>query len=239
MRPELLRFCSCAAVLTAALLVPPVHAQAPPPPAPAAAQASGQQPTAEAFARSVQQHYDGVHDFTADFTQAYEGGTLRRKTSERGTVLVKKPGKMRWSYKAPEEKLFISDGRKIYFYVPADKQVTVSSMPSEDKASTPILFLVGKGNLTADFTVSYAEGTPGVSAESVALKLVPKVRTPDYESLILIVDRRTLAFRMLIAHDAQSGTSTFTFSNLKENVGLSDGQFTFSIPRGADVITQS
>jgi len=196
-------------------------------------------PAAEAFAKSVQQHYEAVHDFSSDFIHAYEGGALRRTTTERGTVLVKKPGKMRWTYKSPEEKLFVSDGHKIYFYVPADKQVTVSSMPGEDKASTPILFLVGKGNLTTDFTVSYADGLPGVPADGVALKLVPKAKTPDFDSLVLVVDRRTLALRMLIAHDAQSGTSTFTFSNLKENAGLSDSQFTFSIPRGADVITQS
>jgi outer membrane lipoprotein carrier protein len=196
-------------------------------------------PAADAFARSVQQHYETVYDFSSDFTHGYEGGALRRQTTERGTVLVKKPGKMRWAYKSPEEKLFVSDGHQIYFYVPADKQVTVSAMPSEDRASTPILFLVGKGNLTADFAVSYAEGLAGVPADGVALKLVPKTKTPEYDSLILVVDRRTLALRMLIAHDAQSGTSTFTFSNLKENVGLSDGQFTFSIPRGADVIKQS
>ena len=196
-------------------------------------------PAADAFARSVQQHYETVHDFSADFTHGYEGGALRRQTTERGTVLVKKPGKMRWTYKSPEEKLFVSDGRQIYFYVPADKQVTVSAMPSEDKASTPILFLVGKGNLTSDFTVSYAEGLRGVPDDGVALKLVPKTKTAEYETLILVVDRRTLALRMLIAHDAQSGTSTFTFSNLKENVGLADTQFAFSIPRGADVIKQS
>jgi outer membrane lipoprotein carrier protein len=199
---------------------------------------AAERPSADLVARAVQQHYDAVHDFSADFTQAYEGGVLRRKSSERGTVLVKKPGKMRWTYKTPEDKLFVSDGRKIYFYVPADKQVTVSTMPSVDKASTPILFLVGKGNLTADFAVSYADDTPSLPADSVALKLVPKTRTPDYDSLVLIVDRRTLVLRMLIAHDAQAGTSTFTFTNLKENVGLSDAQFTFSIPRGADVITQ-
>jgi outer membrane lipoprotein carrier protein len=206
----------------------------------AGAQAAAARPAADALARSVQQHYETVHDFSADFTHSYEGGALRRKTTERGAVLVKKPGKMRWAYKSPEEKLFVSDGRKIYFYVPADKQVTVSSMPGEDKASTPILFLVGKGNLTADFAVSYADaGLTGLPAESLALKLVPKVKTADFDSLILVVDSHTLALRMLIAHDAQSGTSTFTFSNLKENVGLSDSQFTFSIPRGADVITQS
>jgi outer membrane lipoprotein carrier protein len=215
----------CAAVLIATAAGHPV-----------AATQTTDRPPAETVARAVQQHYDGVHDFSADFTHVYEGGALRRKTTERGVVLVKKPGRMRWTYKSPEEKLFVSDGHKIYFYVPADKQVTVSSMPSDDKASTPILFLSGKGNLTSDFSVSYADSD---MPDTVALKLIPKAKTPDYDTLILIVDRRALTLRMLIAHDAQSGTSTFTFSNLKENVGLSDSQFTFAIPRGADVITQS
>ena len=69
---------------------------------------------------------------------------------------VKKPGKMRWDYKEPEHKLFVSDGRRIYLHVPADNQVIISPVPDEDQATTAVLFLVGKGNLTRDFTVSYA-----------------------------------------------------------------------------------
>ena len=82
----------------------------------------------------MQRHYDGVKDFSADFTHAYEGGVLRRKTTERGSVLVRKPGRMRWAYTAPEEKLFVSDGVKMYAWVPADRQVTISAMPKGDEA---------------------------------------------------------------------------------------------------------
>ena len=71
----------------------------------------------------MQQKYDRVKDFTADFTHTYEGGVLKKKSTERGTVQIKKPGRMRWEYTAPEKKTFVSDGRKIYSYIPADKQV--------------------------------------------------------------------------------------------------------------------
>ena len=103
------------------------------------------QPAADALAQQVQARYQTIQDFTADFSHTYEGGVLRKRTTERGNVLIKKPGRMRWTYTQPEAKVFVSDGLKIYAHVPADRQVTVSSMPADDKASTPILFLVGKG----------------------------------------------------------------------------------------------
>jgi outer membrane lipoprotein carrier protein len=204
---------------------------------PAAAQTSAD-PPAESVAKSLQTRYETIRDFSADFSHTYEGGILRKKTTERGTVQVKKPGKMRWAYTTPEEKLFVSDGLKIYAYVPADKQVTVTSMPTDNKAATPILFLVGKGNLVSDFAVSYAGSEVHAAPDTYALKFVPRNKVADYDALTLIVDKQTLKLQMLIAQDAQAGTSTFRFTNLKENAGLPDSRFQFTIPRGADVITQ-
>jgi outer membrane lipoprotein carrier protein len=192
----------------------------------------------EALARRLQARYDAIKDFTADFSQTYEGGVLRRKTTESGTLLVKKPGRMRWEYKTPEEKLFVADGRKLYAWIPADRQVTVSALPADDAPATPMLFLLGRGQITRDFTVSTGAAVPGAPPDSVALTLVPKAAVPDYERLTLVVERGTLSLRMLVARDAQGGTSTFAFRNLEENVGLPDSRFTFTIPRGADVVAQ-
>ena len=172
-------------------------------------------PPAQEVVAALQKKYDAIRDFTADFVHQSEGGLLRKKQIERGVVQVKKPGKMRWDYKSPEEKLFLSDGRRIYLHVPADNQVIISPVPEQDQATTAVLFLVGKGNLPRDFTVSYADR--------------------DYDWLQLIVDRRTLQIRSLSAADSQGGRSTFQFSNFKENTGLADKTFTFKIPRGADV----
>src|SRR3954468_24678997 len=91
-------------------------------PGPTATKEEGQS-SAQDVAAALQKKYDSVRDFTADFVQESEGGVLRKKQTESGVVQVKKPGKMRWDYKAPEPKVFVSDARRIYLYVPADNQV--------------------------------------------------------------------------------------------------------------------
>lgn len=199
-----------------------------------AAQGSGQ-PPAQEIAAALQRKYDAVLDFTADFVHESQGGLLRKKQTESGVVQVKKPGKMRWDYRKPEPKVFVSDGRRIYLHVPADNQVIVSPVPEADQATTAVLFLVGKGNLTRDFTVTYVEG--GGGADTYALRLEPRLPERDYDWLQLVVDRRTMQLRSLSAADSQGGRSTFHFSNFKENAGVSDKTFEFKIPRGADVTT--
>jgi outer membrane lipoprotein carrier protein len=203
----------------------------------AAAHAADQ--TAAELAAALQKKYDGIKDFSADFTHAYEGGVLRKQITERGHLLVKKPGKMRWDYSAPEQKQFVSDGAKMYSYLPQDKQVIVSTVPPDDEAGTPTLFLAGKGSLTRDFTPSLTDAPASSPAGSRALKLVPKTKQREYDWLVLVVDPASLTIRGLVTTDAQGGKSSFSFTNLKENVGLTDKEFAFKIPRGVDVITAS
>ena len=191
------------------------------------------------LAQSLQKKYDGVKDFSADFIHTYEGGVLRKKLTERGRLLIKKPGKMRWEYTAPEQKSFVSDGTQLYSYIPKDKQVIVAAVPPQDQATTPTLFLAGKGNLTRDFAPSLVEVPEGMPAGSRALKLVPKTRQRDYDWLVLVVDPATLTIRGLVTVDAQGGKSSFSFDNLKENVGVTDKDFAFKIPRGVDVVRPS
>jgi outer membrane lipoprotein carrier protein len=195
--------------------------------------------TAPELAAALQKRYDSIKDFSADFVHAYEGGVLRKQIVERGKLLIKKPGKMRWEYTAPEQKLFVSDGVKLYSYIPQDKQVIVSSVPAADDATTPTLFLAGKGNLTRDFTAALVPLPAGMPAGTRALKLVPKMPQRDYEWLTLVVDPVTLTIRGLVTTDAQGGTSSFSFTNMKENIGSADKDFAFKIPRGVDVVSAS
>ncbi|HSL23237.1 MAG TPA: outer membrane lipoprotein carrier protein LolA [Vicinamibacterales bacterium] len=199
-----------------------------------AAQSPAPAPAPE-VARAVQQRYDTIRDFSAAFVHVYEGGVLRKKVTERGTVQIKKPGRMRWEYTAPEKKVFVADGTQIYSYIPEDRQVIVRPMPTTDEATTATLFLTGKGNLTRDFAVSFGE-LPGAPAGTLVLKLVPKQTERDYDTLFLAVERDTYQIRVLSAADRQGGRSTFTFTGIKENTGIADKTFTFRIPRGADVV---
>ena len=199
--------------------------------------ATSAETTAEELVQALQRRYDSIKDFSADFLHRYQGGVLRKQISERGHVLIKKPGKMRWDYTEPEKKLFVSDGVRIYSYIPEDKQVIVSAQPRDSETTTPALFLAGKGNLARDFTPSLIGNPPGSAANGRSLKLVPKSRQPDYDWLIFTLDPATLAIQGLVTMDAQGGESAFFFTNLKENTGVADKDFAFSIPRGVDVVT--
>jgi outer membrane lipoprotein carrier protein len=188
----------------------------------------------EAIARELQARYQSIRDFSADFVQTYRAGVLKTQTRESGTVSVKKPGKMRWTYSKPERKELVSDGRTLYWYVPADKQVIMNEVA--DQGNTPVLFLSGKGDIARDFTPSYADTqAPG----TLALKLLPRRSEPDYAHLVVTLDPSTLQIRALTTLDHQGGESTLTFANMKENRGLSDKDFVFTVPRGVSVITDA
>jgi outer membrane lipoprotein carrier protein len=217
-------------VLLALALTTVTTAAGGPAPAPAA--------SAGATAAALQQKYDRVHSFAADFTHTYTGGILQKTVTEHGRVSIRKPGLMRWDYAAPDHKLFVSDGVKIYSYIPADRQVIVSSIPTGDEATTPTLFLAGKGDLTRDFTPEFVRW-PDTPPDTIALKLIPKRPQHDYDWLVLVVERQSLQIRMLVTRDPQGGTSTIAFEHVRENVALPDSLFTFKIPRGVDVITDN
>ena len=155
--------------------------------------------------------------------------------TEKGTVQIKKPGKMRWHYDTPEEKLFVFDGRTMYAYFLDEAQVTVSPMPQGDEISAAVLLLTGRGNLVRDFRPEYVE-LPDLASDSYALRLEPIVPTPDYTSLTLVVDRSNLMLHRLISIDRQGGISTFRFSNLEENLGIADSHFLFTIPANVEII---
>lgn len=229
-------------------------AQAHPAPAsgaqPSAAKPSSATPTAPAAAKNspaastddaarvtlaaVQTFYEQTRDVSADFHQTYVNKLYDRTDKSRGRVVFKKPGKMRWDYTNPEKKLFISDGRTIYFHLPADRQVIKNDVPEGDQATSAVLFLMGKGDIVRDFTIRWAEGGDGTQYR---LRLDPKARQAEYDWLEVAADRETLRIVGLTAGDGQGGRSSFTFSNYKENVGLADKMFQFSIPRGTEVIS--
>lgn len=184
---------------------------------------------------ALQVKYDSVRNFSAAFKQTYAGGVLRTTLVERGTVMIKKPGKMRWRYTSPEEKLFVSDGASLYSYLPIDRQVIVGAVPSGDSVSTPALFLAGRGDLSHDFSAAYddaAEAPPG----AWAVELTPARSDVDYTRLTLVVDRESLSVTQVRATDFQGAVSTFTFSDLKENQEMPDDLFAFTIPPGVEVI---
>ncbi len=193
-------------------------------------------PELEQLVTILQTRYLRLSTFSAEFTQLYvaPGERLRR---ESGRMLLKKPGRMRWDYTAPEVKLYLSDGKQIYEYIPAERVATRTRVSDSTDLRAPFMFLLGRGNLRRDFRVIEFASEAPVQAGNRVLRLVPK-RAPEFRELFieLTAERQTLARLSFIDH---SGARTdFLFGNLRENIPIEDSLFTFTPPPGVQVIDQ-
>src|SRR4029077_634755 len=115
---------------------------------------------AEALARRIEARHRGVRDLTARFVQTYRSGALGREVVEKGVLSLKPPSRMRWEYRDPEKKTFVSDGKTSYFYVPADRQVI--RREQADARDPPALLLSGHADILATFEVALETGSAGL-----------------------------------------------------------------------------
>ena len=189
------------------------------------------QPNPTDLAKKLQARYQTVRDFTADFSQTYQGALLRKAVTERGKLLLKKPSRVRMTYEAPEKKVFVSDGSQFYSFFPADKAGSVTPLPKPGESSTALLFLAGQGDLVRDFTASLPADQPQGEWH---LRLIPFKPQSDFNSLTLIIDRTNLLLKGFVTVDDQ-GTNTIRFSSVKENTGLGDHEFHFKFPPGTEI----
>jgi outer membrane lipoprotein carrier protein len=185
---------------------------------------------AESLLRRIEQHNARTSDLVARFTQSYRSGVLGRETTERGVVSIKRPGRMRWEYKDPEPKLFVSDGRTFYFYVPADKQVIVSEQGEQRSLAARLLY--GKSGLADEFAVSLDEPPEeGV----LRLRLVPRRAQAEIEGATVDIEPSG-RIRAILLEDVQGNRTRFRFEGMRENSGLRDELFRFEVPKGVEVI---
>jgi len=196
--------------------------------------AQGQPAELNPLIDGLQAKYNKLASLSADFTQIYNSGNQTRRES--GRVLLKKPGKMRWDYTAPEAKLFISDGKTLYEYVPAEKYASKSSIKDSGDMRAPFAFLLGRGNLRRDFkTIEFAKEAPARAGNKV-LRMVPK-RAADFRELLVEIEPASLQISRLTLIESGGARSDFLFSNVQENPQVSAAQFIFKAPAGVEVRT--
>ena len=194
----------------------------------------GQTPSPAELAGALQKRYATIKDFRADFTHEVQGSVLRTiRTTERGEIKVKKPGRVWMKYAPPQKKDFVADGTCVYTYVAADRSGTKQPMPSGDDISMAILFVAGRGDLVKDFRATMPAAQP---ADAWHLTLTPIKRQEDFANMTLVLDRKTLMLRGMTTIDHKGGTFVFAFTNIRENVGLKDSDFHFTFPRNTNVI---
>jgi outer membrane lipoprotein carrier protein len=189
---------------------------------------------AEELARQVQGHYNRLAALKADFRQIYEANSIKQE--ENGSLWLLRPGLMRWEYREPEAKLFITDGKDTYFYVPSSKQVTVRRLTSNDLRFTPFGFLVGYGDLLKDFEIADSDLKPVNGSSMHALRLLPRRPMENVSSMILEIDARTFQIQALVIFEYTGGISRFEFTRVMENPPLEPRLFNFRLPKGTEVI---
>ncbi|MGA2237335.1 MAG: outer membrane lipoprotein carrier protein LolA [Terriglobales bacterium] len=191
------------------------------------------------LARAVDEHYNHLRSLESDFTEIYRGEGSERVES--GTLWLKKPRKMRWEYRSPKEKLFISDGQAVWFYLPAERQLRKTAFRQLDDLRSPLAFLLGKTKLENELRgLSKAVDQTPLAAGNTLLRGVPQSAVPQsmvgQASEVQLEITPSNQIVRIVLLEADGATTEFRFAGWKENLELSDSRFQFTAPPGVETV---
>jgi outer membrane lipoprotein carrier protein len=191
-------------------------------------------PDLQATAKAVDDHYNHLKTLQAEFTEIYSGSGMDR--TESGTLWLKKPGKMRWEYRSPRDKLFLSDGRDAWFYLPGDKQVRKTPMKKLEDLRSPLGLLLGKTRLEKEMhAFGFAPDIPPLSSGDLVLRGVPN-GLEDRVSAVLLEITPENRIRRITVSSVDGSTTEYRFTDQKEDVPIDDARFRFTPPPGVETI---
>ncbi len=189
---------------------------------------------ARAVARAVDEHYNRLQSSKSAFTEIYQAPGISR--TESGTVWLKKSGKMRWEYTDPKRKLFLTDSRNAYFYVPGERQARKTLLKNVDDIRSPLRYLLGKTKLEKELEgLSLAPDVAPLRSGDVVLRGIPKTIKDRVTDVLLEISPAHQITRLLIQETDGSSTE-FRFSQTEDDIPLSDNFFRFQPPPGVSTI---
>ena len=197
-----------------------------------------QSPNVRATASAVDEHYNHLKTFKAEFTEVYQGDGISR--TESGTLWLKKPGRMRWEYRVPREKLFLIDSQNAYFYVTGDRQARRTPVKNLDDIRSPLRYLLGKTKLEKELEgLSVAPDHTPLQQGDIVLRGLPKTMKDRVSEVILEVSPTAHQIHRIVIHGVDSTVTDFRFSQIEENVPVQDSLFRFVAPPGVEVFEDS
>jgi outer membrane lipoprotein carrier protein len=186
------------------------------------------------IADRVDRFYNSLDSLKADFTQSYRGAGMQR--TESGTLWLKHPGKMRWEYRQPATKFFVSDGHTAWFYAPGDQQAHKSSIKKLDDLRSPLRYLLGKARLAKEFDgLSLAPDVKPVDPADVVLRGVPKGMNDQVSQVRLEINQNNQIVRIVI-EEVDGAVTEFRFRDIQANAAAPDSLFRSPVPPGVPVI---
>jgi outer membrane lipoprotein carrier protein len=186
------------------------------------------------IASAVDNRYNHLRSLQAEFIEIYRGNGMDR--TESGTLWLKKPRKMRWEYRSPREKLFVTDGQDAWFYVPGESQVRREPFKKLEDLRSPLGFLLGKTKLEKELQgLSVASDIQPLAAGDVVLRGVPKAMGDRVTQVRLEITPDSRISRIEI-EEVDGGVTEYRFSQQKENIAVEDARFRFTPPAGVETI---
>ena len=190
-------------------------------------------------AAAVDEHYNRLRTLQAEFTEVYRGSGIER--TESGTLWLKKgglkkPGKMRWEYRSPREKLFVSDGKDAWFYVPSDRQARKTAVKKLDDMRSPLAFLLGKTKLEKELDgLSMAVDQSPVQPGNMLLRGVPRAMADRVSEVRLEITPSHQIARIVI-NEVDGTVTEYRLTEQKEDAAVPDARFQFSPPPGTETM---
>jgi outer membrane lipoprotein carrier protein len=190
----------------------------------------------------------------ATFFERYSDGKGAVQ-SESGIVYFSRPGRMRWDYESPQQKLFLVDGANVWFYVPADRTASRAKMKESSDWRTPIALLVGKADLSrlcrsieivaAGSVTDKGQASHPLDDTNTILRCAPRNATGDstdstgsLREVLLETDTQARLVRVVL-REAGNIETEFRFGNWEENIPIPETQFHFQPPPGVTVVDEA
>jgi len=189
-----------------------------------------------AATRELEGYLGGLKSFQGRFQQTLRDSNARVRQEVSGQLFIQKPGKFRWEYAKPDEQLIVSDGRNLWLYDADLEQVTVKPLDAS-LATTPALLLAGQAGIAESFAV----GTPVTKDGLKWFELVPLRQDTDFTQLRLgfaagASGGKSLELSAMELKDKLNQHTSIRFSQTKRNTSLAGTLFSFTPPKGVDVI---
>lgn len=189
-------------------------------------------------ADNLQKSYDNTKDLKANFTQVSEVKAMNMVKEGRGTLLIKKPGLLRYTYTKPERQELIVKGEELIMFTPSTNQVIKKKLERAVMDKTPSTFLAGLGSITDSFSVRLPSCGDKDKKGRYVLELIPKGERMGIEKITLTIEPGTFNILAFSFVDVSGNTNTIRLSDQKVNSGVKESAFDFEIPKGASVLSE-
>jgi outer membrane lipoprotein-sorting protein len=171
----------------------------------------------------IQQAYESIKDISGNFVQKSHIKDLKQTETFNGEFFIKRPMKMKWTYKGENSQEVVINNDEILIYQKKEKQAYRSKFDRDTYGQAPIALLSGFGKIKEEFSVAVKNGK---------LLLKPKKPMGGIISIEIEPSEGAFPIKSFTVNDSYSNRIEMVLKDVKINSGLKDGFFELSLPKG-------